>query len=641
MGEYAAVKTSVWWDIENCAVPRSCDPQLIVQNMSSALATAGYRGPISVSAYGDTHRMARNVQRALSSTGVSLHHVPAGIKDASDKKILVDMLFWAIDNPPPANYLLISGDRDFSHAIHKLKMRRYNILLAQPPNVSQTLTAAAKSVWFWKSLVAGEPPLEQSPYISSTSCGNKDDLATSRNIISSSMDVTQNASPEVQNILCDRQNGSNGLADKKCEVKRPREMETDNVSKPANKKQLKKMISLANTSTKKTASKNSKGDFHTTEQSKQPKQGQAKAVKGQGLICYKCGDGHRAAECTFSGDCHGCGRQGHKDQVCKVNPNSIVKWQPAHAQGLVTPSQGSVSGQVTPHLPSSPPAPPVAAVSPQTTAETPSGPAHSEVYTMPMAMKVGRADVAQPTLCSPRPRTSTPPPGCFSQETPAVPTPPPASAAPVPPHTGVGDFSAPAQSGVSVMPTAVSLGKSDAVTQPTSSAPHPPMAGPAHRPMAGQGQYHQVGASWPFPAWTPPPGFFLQATTAMSLGKPDVMTQRASSAPHPPTAVLAHRSVTGQYHQVGASQLQPAFSAPRPRMAVLAHQPVAGQYHQVGASQLHPTSSAPHPPTTVLAHQSGSGQHHQVGASQLHPAWPFPPGYFWQAMQLLLHQRRS
>jgi hypothetical protein len=78
MGEYAVAKTSVWWDIENCCVPRSCDPQLIVQNMSSALATAGYRGPISVSAYGDTHQIPHNVQHALSSTGVSLNHVPAG-----------------------------------------------------------------------------------------------------------------------------------------------------------------------------------------------------------------------------------------------------------------------------------------------------------------------------------------------------------------------------------------------------------------------------------------------------------------------------------------------------------------------------------------------------------------------------------
>jgi hypothetical protein len=75
MGEFAAAKTSVWWDIENCCVPRSCDPQLIVQNMSSALAAAGYRGPISVSAYGDTNGISLH---ALSSTGVSLNHVPAG-----------------------------------------------------------------------------------------------------------------------------------------------------------------------------------------------------------------------------------------------------------------------------------------------------------------------------------------------------------------------------------------------------------------------------------------------------------------------------------------------------------------------------------------------------------------------------------
>ncbi|PKU78549.1 hypothetical protein MA16_Dca011106 [Dendrobium catenatum] len=82
-----------------------------------------------------------------------------GVKDASDKKILVDMLFWAVDNRPPANYLLISGDRDFSNALHQLSMRRYNILLAQPRNVSQALTAAAKTVWSWTDLLAGGPPL--------------------------------------------------------------------------------------------------------------------------------------------------------------------------------------------------------------------------------------------------------------------------------------------------------------------------------------------------------------------------------------------------------------------------------------------------------------------------------------------------
>lgn len=71
----------------------------------------------------------------------------------------MDMLLWAVDNPAPANYLLISDDRDFSNALHQLSMRRYNILLAQPPQFSPSLFAAAKVVWLWSTLSAGGPPL--------------------------------------------------------------------------------------------------------------------------------------------------------------------------------------------------------------------------------------------------------------------------------------------------------------------------------------------------------------------------------------------------------------------------------------------------------------------------------------------------
>ncbi|KAF8015328.1 hypothetical protein BT93_H0977 [Corymbia citriodora subsp. variegata] len=157
--QYVKAKTSVWWDIENCQVPKSCDPHAIAQNISSALAKLNYSGPVSISSYGDTTRIPAAVQQALSSTGIALNHVPAGVKDASDKKILVDMLFWAVDNPAPANYLLISGDRDFSNALHQLRMRRYNILLAQPQKASAPLQAAAKTVWLWTNLMAGGPPM--------------------------------------------------------------------------------------------------------------------------------------------------------------------------------------------------------------------------------------------------------------------------------------------------------------------------------------------------------------------------------------------------------------------------------------------------------------------------------------------------
>ncbi|GFP88445.1 meiosis arrest female protein 1, partial [Phtheirospermum japonicum] len=128
--QYGGAKTSVWWDIENCQVLRGCDANAFAQNTSSTLVKLNYCGPITISSYGDTTRIPTTVQHALSSTGLALNHVPAGVKDASDKKILVDMLFWAVDNPAPTNYFLISGDRDFSNALHQLRMRRYNILLA-------------------------------------------------------------------------------------------------------------------------------------------------------------------------------------------------------------------------------------------------------------------------------------------------------------------------------------------------------------------------------------------------------------------------------------------------------------------------------------------------------------------------------
>ncbi|XP_010457018.1 PREDICTED: uncharacterized protein LOC104738555 [Camelina sativa] len=117
-----------------------------------------YNGSLTISAYGDTNQIPSSVQQALYSTGVTLNHVPAGVKDASDKKILVDMLLWAVDNPAPATFMLISGDRDYSYALHQLRMRRYNILLAQPDKASVPLISAAKTIWLWTNIAFGDCP---------------------------------------------------------------------------------------------------------------------------------------------------------------------------------------------------------------------------------------------------------------------------------------------------------------------------------------------------------------------------------------------------------------------------------------------------------------------------------------------------
>ena len=68
-------------------------------------------------------------------------------------------------------------------------------------------------------------------------------------------------------------------------------------------------------------------------------------VPGQGLICFKCGKSHRASECSFSGTCNTCGKEGHISMVCKRNPNCIIKWQRLGSSStrstLVASSRGS------------------------------------------------------------------------------------------------------------------------------------------------------------------------------------------------------------------------------------------------------------------------------------------------------------
>ncbi|KAF8083750.1 hypothetical protein N665_0754s0006 [Sinapis alba] len=148
-------KTSVWWDVENCGVPKGCDGHKIALNIKSALEKINYCGPLTIYAYGNINLMTSSVQEALSSTGVSLNHVPPGVKDGSDKKILVDMLLWATQNRAPANMMLISGDGDYSYVLHRLRMMGYNVLLVRPENASRFLIAAANTIWLWRSIVSG------------------------------------------------------------------------------------------------------------------------------------------------------------------------------------------------------------------------------------------------------------------------------------------------------------------------------------------------------------------------------------------------------------------------------------------------------------------------------------------------------
>jgi hypothetical protein len=61
-----------------------------------------------------------------------------------------EVFVWTLDHPPPAVYLLISGDINYTNTLHLLQMRMYTVLLAQII-ASAAFAKATKYVWSWPS----------------------------------------------------------------------------------------------------------------------------------------------------------------------------------------------------------------------------------------------------------------------------------------------------------------------------------------------------------------------------------------------------------------------------------------------------------------------------------------------------------
>ncbi|KAG6532137.1 hypothetical protein ZIOFF_005975 [Zingiber officinale] len=134
--EYATVRTSVWWDIENCQVRKACDPHLIAQNISLALAEMGYRGPVSISAFGDTSKIAQPTVQALNNTGIALNHVPA-------VKVLTGMIQYSCRNLEKIdNSHLLAGDMLFTDVGYKVLLKR--IASNTEKDILQGITGSAR-----------------------------------------------------------------------------------------------------------------------------------------------------------------------------------------------------------------------------------------------------------------------------------------------------------------------------------------------------------------------------------------------------------------------------------------------------------------------------------------------------------------
>ncbi|KAG7653274.1 NYN domain limkain-b1-type [Arabidopsis suecica] len=118
--KYEAV-TGVIWDIKRCPVPTGFDARRVGPCIRRLLENLGYTGPLTITAVGILTDVSDDFLRAITSTGITLDHVPY------DYKSIVTVIYnWTDSNPPPANLMVISTA--FDRTVGELSLEGYNIL---------------------------------------------------------------------------------------------------------------------------------------------------------------------------------------------------------------------------------------------------------------------------------------------------------------------------------------------------------------------------------------------------------------------------------------------------------------------------------------------------------------------------------
>ncbi|KZV99017.1 hypothetical protein EXIGLDRAFT_831793 [Exidia glandulosa HHB12029] len=148
-----ASKVSVYWDIENCAVPTMMSGLVTPYAGWTAAAryiervALEYGVCVSFRAYVASDSNVTTKRPDLLAAGVSL--IPTKSKMA-DHVLISDMITWAWDNPTGSTVVIVTGDNDFAYTMSLLRRRKIKVVLIAPMAVAHhTLKAQASVVVEW------------------------------------------------------------------------------------------------------------------------------------------------------------------------------------------------------------------------------------------------------------------------------------------------------------------------------------------------------------------------------------------------------------------------------------------------------------------------------------------------------------
>ncbi|VVB00425.1 unnamed protein product [Arabis nemorensis] len=102
--EEADAVTQVFWNLNECMVPRGVDPRKIGPYIKRFVESYGYMGPLTITAFGVLTGFPDSILRGLYSGGINLSHVPAGHMDNISDHITL----FTETEPAQANIISIS-----------------------------------------------------------------------------------------------------------------------------------------------------------------------------------------------------------------------------------------------------------------------------------------------------------------------------------------------------------------------------------------------------------------------------------------------------------------------------------------------------------------------------------------------------
>ncbi|KAL7299894.1 hypothetical protein TKK_0007222 [Trichogramma kaykai] len=147
----------VFWDIENCQVPRGRSAMAVTKLIRDKFYN-GYKEAEFVVVC-DIQKENEQIIKELNDAQVDLIHVSSTCKNAADEKLRQFMRRFADTHGSPGAIILISGDVNFASDLSDLKHRKkIHVILLHNTNTSEALIMCADEHYEFSNLLKKLPP---------------------------------------------------------------------------------------------------------------------------------------------------------------------------------------------------------------------------------------------------------------------------------------------------------------------------------------------------------------------------------------------------------------------------------------------------------------------------------------------------